>query len=213
MKQLIIIGAGGFGREIHNMLPECHGYGDSFLLKGFINDISDALDGFDGYAPIIGTIQDYVPEPDDVFICAIGDVAGRKKCVHRLKNRGAKFINLLHTSSYIGRNTTIGEGCILFNGVMISCDCKIGDYTIIQADCIIGHDVQIGHFNQFHPRVFVGGKAVIGDEVHIGPYALIHPCKKLADQSTVGGGSFVIRNVKPGQTVYGNPAKVLNSLK
>lgn len=209
MKQLVIIGAGGFGREVYNMVPFCRGYGEQFVIKGFINDLTNALDGYDGYAPIIGTIQDYVPEPDDVFICAIGDIAGRKKCVQLLLNRGAEFISLIHKYAEWSRNTTIGKGCILGMRVGISCDCKIGDFTILQDYCLIGHDTVVGDFCMFHIRGFVAGRVTIGNEVHVGPAAMIHPGKKIGDGATVGAGSFVIRNVKPGNTVYGNPAKLL----
>ena len=208
MKQLVIIGAGGFGREVHNMAPFCRGYGEEFVIKGFINDITDALDGFEGYAPIIGTIKDYMPREDDVFICAIGDIAGRKKCVNMLLERGAEFINLVHRTAGRDRNTAIGKGCILGIRVGISCDCKIGDFTILQDECLVGHDTVIGDFCQLHPRVFIAGKVSLGDDVHVGPYALVHPGKKVGDGATIGGASFVIRNVKSGSTVYGNPAKL-----
>lgn len=209
MKKLIIIGAGGFGREVYNMIPLCKGYGEEFIIKGFINDITDALDKFEGYAPIIGTIKDYIPQPDDVFICAIGDIAGRKKCVKLIEERGGVFINLIHSTASCSRNTKIGTGCILGRNVVISCDCEIGNHTILQNESLVGHDTTIGDFCHFHPRVFVAGRVTIKNEVHIGPYALIHPDKKLADNVTVGAGSFVIRNIKSGYTVYGNPAKLL----
>lgn len=209
MKQLVIIGAGGFGREVHNMVPFCRGYGEQFVIKGFINDLTDALDGYAGYAPIIGTIQDYVPEPDDVFICAIGDIEGRKKCVQMLLSRGAEFISLVHKTAGWDRNTVIGRGCILCTRVGISCDCKIGDFTIFQDECLVGHDSVIGDFCMFHIRGFVAGRVTIGNGVHVGPAAMIHPDKQIGDGATVGAGSFVIRNVKSGNTVYGNPAKLL----
>ena len=210
MKNLVIIGAGGFGREICNMAPSCWGYGEQFVVKGFINDILDALDGYAGYPPIIGTINDYVPQPDEVFICAIGDITGRKKCVNKLLNRGAKFINLIHKESGWSKNTVVGKGCIFGVRVGVSCDCKIGDFTVLQDECLIGHDTIIGDFCQFHIRAFVAGRVEIGNEVHIGPQALIQPGKKIGDRATVGAGSFVIRNVKKGSTVYGNPARTLD---
>ena len=209
MKQLVIIGAGGFGREVHNMVPFCRRYGEQFVIKGFINDNTDALEGYAGYAPIIGTIRDYVPEPDDVFICAIGDIEGRKKCAQMLLSRGAEFISLVHKTAGWDRNTVVGRGCILCTRVGISCDCKIGDFTIFQDECLVGHDTVIGEFCHFHARAFVAGRVVMGNEVHVGPYALIHPDKKIGSSATVGAGSFVIRNVKSGSTVYGNPAKKL----
>lgn len=209
MKHLVIIGAGGFGREVHNMAPFCWGYGEKFVIKGFINDITDALDGFEGYAPIIGTIKDYMPQEDDVFICAIGDIAGRKKCVNMLLERGAEFINLVHKTGGWDRNTKVGIGCILGMRVGISCDCKIGDFTIFQDECLVGHDTVIGEFCHFHARAFIAGRVEIGNNVHVGPYALVHPGKKVGADATIGAGSFVIRNVKSGRTVYGNPAKTL----
>lgn len=210
MKNLIIIGAGGFGREVHNLIPNCNGYGECYVIKGFINDIPDALADKEGYAPIIGTIRDYQPQPDDVFVCAIGDIAGRKKCTQMLLERGAEFISLVHKTAKAGRNTRIGKGCILTSRVGISCDCFIGDFTIFQDECLVGHDTHIGSFCHFHPRAFVAGRVQIGDEVHVGPYALIHPDRKIGANATIGGGSFVIRNVKAGTTVYGNPAKKLS---
>lgn len=209
MKSLIIIGAGGLGREVHNMVPDCKGYGESFVLKGFVNDLTHALDDFPGYAPILGTIEDYQPEPDDVFVCAIGDIGGRMKCVKLFQNRGAQFISLVHQTAGWARNTEVGIGCILGIRVGISCDCKIGDFTIMQDECLVGHDTKIGNFCQFHARGFVAGHVEIGDEVHVGPAAMIHPGKKIGNGATVGAGSFVIRNVKAGSTVYGNPAKTL----
>lgn len=210
MKNLIIIGAGGLGREVHNLIPNCNGYGECYVIKGFINDIPDALADKEGYAPIIGTIRDYQPQPDDVFVCAIGDIASRKKCAQMLLDRGAEFITLTHKTAGWDRNTRVGKGCILGIRVGISCDCSIGDFTIFQDECLVGHDTQIGSFCHFHARAFIAGRVQIADEVHVGPYALIHPDKKIARQATIGAGSFVIRNVKPGTTVYGNPAKKLS---
>lgn len=211
MKNLIIAGAGGFGREVYNMAPGCWGYGENFLIKGFINDITDSLDAYEGYAPIIGTIKDYVPQPDDVFICAIGDIEGRKKCAQLLLDRGAQFINLVHKSGGWDRNTVIGKGCILGIRVGISCDCRIGDFTIFQDECLVGHDTVIGDYCHFHARAFVAGHVRIGNAVHVGPYAMIHPNRKIEDNVTIGAGSFVIRDVKTGNTVYGNPAKKIKA--
>lgn len=191
------------------MVPFCRGYGERFVIKGFINDITDALDSFPGYAPIIGTIKDYMPQEDDVFICAIGDIAGRKKCVNMLLERGAEFIRLIDKRADWARNTVVGKGCILCSRVGISCDCKIGDFTVFQDECLVGHDTRIGDFCHFHARAFIAGRVEIGDNVHVGPYALVHPGKKVGADATIGAGSFVIRNVKSGCTVYGNPAKLL----
>ncbi len=208
MKHLLIIGAGGFGREIYNHMPFFHGYGTDFDVKGYLDDTENPLGNYKGYPPVIAPIIGYIPQKEDVFTCAIGDVAGKKKCVLPLLKRGAEFINLISKETTIRHNTTIGNGCIIQDSIL-GCDGHVGDFVTIQCQVLCGHDFYIGSWSHLHPRAFLGGKSQLGEGVHIGPYALIHPRKKVGDYSTVGAGAFVIRNVKPGTTVYGNPAKQL----
>lgn len=72
MKNLIIIGAGGMGRTMYDLARESLGYNMEFIIKGFIDDDLFALDSFRGYPPILGTISEYQPLEDDVFVCSIG---------------------------------------------------------------------------------------------------------------------------------------------
>lgn len=67
MKNLLIVGARGFGREVYDMVKDCQGYGRDFMVKGFLDDKKDALDGFDGYPPIISSLEDYLFSDEDVF--------------------------------------------------------------------------------------------------------------------------------------------------
>lgn len=209
MKQLLIIGAGGFGREVYNMTPHCKGYGVEWEVKGFLDDTENPLSGFTGYPPVVGPIHGYVPQPDDVFICAIGSVSGKKACVEHLLAQGAEFINLIHHRSSVGRNTKVGIGCILCGGVAISCDCTIGDYVTLQSECILGHDACVGDYSHFHSRVFMGGKSCVAEGVHVGYGAFLHPKKKVGTYATLAAGAYVFRNVQDGRTVVGNPAKYL----
>ena len=84
MKKLIIIGAGGMGRSLYNMAVGSLGYGEEFDIKGFIDDDTTKMDGFENYSPIVGTIRDYRPEEDDIFICSLGTVATKMKCTNSL---------------------------------------------------------------------------------------------------------------------------------
>ena len=79
MKNLVIIGAGGMGKELSWFAQSCIGFNKEFIIKGFIDDNLHALDGFDGYPPLLGTIRDYQPEKDDVFANSIGDVNLKKE--------------------------------------------------------------------------------------------------------------------------------------
>ena len=72
MKHLIIIGAGGMGRVMYDMARECIGYKTEYDIKGYIDDNIHSLDDFSGYPPILGTISEYQPQENDIFICSIG---------------------------------------------------------------------------------------------------------------------------------------------
>ena len=157
MKHLLIIGARGFGREVYNILPECIGYGDEFVIKGYLDDKVDALDGFSNYPPIISSVEDYKIQSDDVFICALGDVKWKRHYVDLILEKGGKFINIIHKTSFIRNNTKIGVGCIFFEWVGISCDIKIGSFVTFQTYSTIGHDVSVGDYCHLGCRSFMGG--------------------------------------------------------
>ena len=72
MKDLIIVGAGGMGRTIYDMVRENESYEKEFAIKGFIDDNLNSLDGFKNYPPILGKISDYEIQPNDIFVCSIG---------------------------------------------------------------------------------------------------------------------------------------------
>ena len=125
MKNLIIIGARGFGREVHDSSKMCRGYDSIFSIKGFLDDKSDALDGFVGYPPILDSVEHYVPQEDDVFIVALGDGVYRKKYGDMIEAKGGELINLVHQQSIVSEHAHIGKGCIILRQVSISNDVNI----------------------------------------------------------------------------------------
>lgn len=206
MNDLIIIGAGGMGRTIYNVAQESIGFLTDFKIKGFINDIPSALDGFVGYPPIVDSIVDYVPKSNDVFINTIG-APERILCIKSLINKGAKFINLVHKSARIGTNVRMGIGNIIGAFTTLGPDVKIGNYNMIQSYTVIGHDSKIGDFNRIDTHVTCVGGIEIKNETTIHTSAVINHNVVVEDRAKVGACSFVIRKVKSGDTVLGVPAK------
>ena len=190
MKQLIIIGAGGMGRTLYSNILESRGYGETFVVKGFIDDDLHALDGFNYYPTIVGTISGYQPETDDVFVCSIGG-ASRRPCMESIISRSGEFINIIHRTARLLTNVVIGN------------------YNMIQSYTIIGHDVRMGDFNRIDTRVTCVGGVVIENEVNIHTSAVISHHVTVENKAHVAALSFVIKDVKAGTTVIGNPAKKL----
>jgi len=210
MKNLLIIGARGYGREICDFAADCRGYETEFVIKGFLDDKSDALDNYPGYPPIINSVESYQPQRDDIFICALGEVKYKKKYCEMILSKGGKFTTLISKRAYVSnRNTTIGEGCIICPDSRIHCDVKIGDFVTVQPFAVIGHDVKVGNWCHINDYADCGGASTIGDEVTIHTHSFILPHFKVGNGATIGAGSIVLRNVKEGVVVFGNPAKPL----
>lgn len=208
MKKLVIIGAGGMGRTLYSNALESVGYGERFVVKGFIDDNQDALDEFPNYPPIVGTIKDYIPQKDDVFVSSIGG-ASRRACMEEIIRRGGEFMELIHQTARIYTNAKLGKGNFIGAYSVIGNDAVIGDYNMIQSYTVIGHDAKIGSWNRIDTHVTCVGGIVIEDEVNIHTSAVISHKVRVETGAHVGALSFVIRKVKAGTTVMGNPAKKL----
>ncbi len=208
MKKLIIIGAGGMGRTIYNNALESVGYGKVFDIKGFIDDNLSALDDFPNYPPIIGTIKEYKPVEGDVFVSSIGGPA-RRPCMEEIIERGGEFMELVHQTARIYTNAKLGKGNFIGAYSVIGNDAVVGDYNMIQSYTVIGHDVHIGSWNRIDTHVTCVGGIVVEDDVNIHTGAVISHGVIVGSGAHVGALSFVVRRVKAGTTVMGNPAKKL----
>lgn len=211
MKELIIIGAGGMGRTLYSNALECIGYDKTFVVKGFIDDNLNALDSFENYPPIVGRISDYIPQTNDVFVSSIGGVS-RKSCMEEIISRGGEFMELIHKTARIYANAKLGKGNFIGAYSVIGNDVIIGDYNMIQSYTVIGHDAVIGNWNRIDTHVTCVGGIRIEDEVNVHTSAVISHNVTLGAGAHVGALSFVIRSVKPGTTVMGNPAKKIELL-
>lgn len=196
------------GRTMYDMAKESHGYGMTYDIRGFIDDNISALDNFANYPPIIAPIQGYQPKEDEIFICSIGG-ASRRKCIEEILSKGGQFLTMIHSTARIGTNVEIGEGTIIGAFTTIGADTKVGKYNLIQSYSVIGHDSIIGDWNRIDTHVTLVGGTTVHNEVNIHTSAMISHNVTIEDNSRVAACSFVIRRVKAGTTVMGNPAKKL----
>lgn len=207
MKKIIIAGAGGFGREILQLIKDINHHAESWHIAGFINDIPNALDGYECSHGIIGTINDCRPSADEVYVCAIGDPVGRMQVVEKLRTKGAQFTSLIHPTAIIGSYSSIGEGLIMYSFSKISVNCEIGDFVSIASASLVGHDVTLGDYCAISPSCTLTGNVKIGDRVFLGSNSTVIPRIVVGNDVYVGAGSVVISPLKNGLKVMGNPAR------
>lgn len=207
MKHLVIIGARGWGREVFDIAVACITAGADLDVKGFLDDKVDALDGKSGYPPILGSVELYKIQPDDVFMCALGDVNCKKQYAEIILNKGGEFISLIHPTAIIGNNVKWGKGCIIGAYANLSSDTRLGDFVTFSIKAGMGHDSTIGDFSHIGGMTNISGFVTIGSLVTVHPCCNITPHRNIADNAVIGTSSVVLRNVKAGTTVFGNPAK------
>lgn len=207
MKNLLIIGARGWGREVYDIATACIQHGAGFTVKGFLDDKSDVLKGYKDYPPIIGPVESYEIQKDDVFICALGDVTYKKHYVKLILDKGGEFQSLVHPTAVLGNNARIGTGCILGAFANVSSDTVLGDYVTFSIKAGMGHDSTIGDYSHIGGMCCISGFVTVGEGVTMHPGSIIVPHRKIGDNAVIGTGSVVLANVKAGTTVFGNPAK------
>lgn len=207
MEKILIVGAGGFGREVHNWIIDSKENYPNWELVGFIDDDLSALDGYSYDVNIVSTISDYQPKPNEYLVLAIGNPKTRSSLAALLENRGAGFETLIHRTAVVGENVKLGRGCVLCPNSVITADSVIGAFAIINCNSTVGHDTRIGDFTTISGHADITGYARVGKGVIIGSHACILPGVSVADGAIVGAGSVVIKNVKEGTTVFGNPAR------
>jgi sugar O-acyltransferase (sialic acid O-acetyltransferase NeuD family) len=211
MKNLLIIGAGGFGREVYSWACDMYECNKEWQIIGFLDDDINALDGFDYPTKVISCLKAYKAQPNDIFVCAIGNPKIKQSCVEMLKENGAEqFINIIHPSSIVSKSAKLGKGVILCPMTIVSADANIGDFVTMNSHSNVGHDTRIGEWTQISGYCDITGGVTVGEQVFMGSSVTILPKIKIDSGAIIGAGSVVVKNVGKDITVFGNPAKKIS---
>lgn len=209
MKDLIIFGASGFGREVAWAVERMNAVTPTWNLLGFMDD-DDNIQGseINGYK-VIGKTGDVKEYPDAYFVCAVGASRVREKIINNMKsiNPAIKFGTVIDPSVEMSDLVTIGEGSIICAHTIITVNISIGNHVIINLDCTIGHDAILQDFVTLYPSVNVSGNTNIGHAVELGTGMQIIQGKTVGDYSIVGAGAVVVKDIPEKCTAVGSPAK------
>ena len=209
MKDLIIFGASGFGREVAWAVERLNKVTPTWNLLGFMDDADD-IQGteINGYK-VLGKTADVSDYPDAYYVVAVGASRTREKIVSNMKtvNPSTKFGTVIDPSVKMSDLVTIGEGTIICAHTIITVNIEIGSHVIINLDCTVGHDAVLQDFVTLYPSVNVSGITNIGHAVELGTGMQIIQGKTVGDYSIVGAGAVVVKDIPAKCTAVGSPAK------
>lgn len=212
MADLVVVGAGGFAREVAFLVDDLNRAGGQWKMLGYIDRDADKQGTAVGNHTILGSeqfIHDYQGELG--VVVGIGQPSLIRKVVESLAHlEHVSFPNLIHPSVIMHANRVrFGRGNIVCAGNIFTTDIEVGSFNILNLSCTFGHDCVIGDANVVNPGVNISGGVVIGNHCLLGTGCTILQNKKIGHGVTVGAGALVVKDVPPEVTVVGVPAKIL----
>lgn len=206
MKDIVIVGAGGFGREVAWLVEEINKVKHEWNILGFVDDKKEILTKeISGYQ-VLGDIE-WLLSQELYVVIAIGDSKIKKEVANKLKGSKNKFPVLIHPSVIYSSKINFGEGSIICAGTILTVDIEIGKHVIINLDCTIGHDVSIGNYTTILPSVNVSGYVETKECVSIGTNSAIIQGMIIGENTIVGAGAIVVKDLPANCTAVGAPAK------
>lgn len=203
MKDLVIVGAGGFGRETALMVEQMQ----SWNLLGFYDDGLQAGTIVEGRQVLGGTGSLNEVKDELSVVIAIADPLVRQRIARSLKNNKLSFPTLIHPSANTGHPTNrFGKGCIITAGVIMTTGIEFGDFVIVNLSTTIGHDVNVADFTSVMPQCSISGSVKIGTKCFVGSGTRILQGITIGDNSIIGAGAVVTKSFGDNSKLVGIPA-------
>lgn len=211
MKNLVIYGAGGFGRETACLIRAINELQPQWNLLGFIDDgLPEGT--VNRYGKVLGNLDwlNNYELPLSVAM-AIANPKILQSITTKFTNSNLVFPNIIAPAVgfYDKDSFQIGKGNIIFFGCRFSCDVAIGDFNLFNGFVALGHDVKLGNCNILNPSVRLSGEVVVGDGNFFGVQSIILQGNKIGNDTKIGVNSVIMRDTKDGYLYHGNPAKIV----
>ena len=211
MKSVVIVGAGGFGREVLEIFKDQNKISQAWNILGFIDENKELHGKAINNYPVLGGLDWLREHKNDCFgcVCAIGTCETRKQVVQKLQETGISFYNAIHPSVIMSEFVELGQDVIICAGSILTVNIKIGDHVHINLNSTIGHDAVIGSYCTINPTVKINGNNHLGEGVYVGTGATFIQEVSVGDWSTIAAGAVIIEDIAERVVAVGVPAKVV----
>lgn len=207
MKRILIVGAGGHGQVVADILLMAQEAGIPSCPIGFVDNSPDRRDQIIAGLPVLGAISQYPEFGFDEIVLAIGNNLTRSHLFDSFQKAGVSLAKAVHPAAVIAKGIDIGPGSVVCAGVVVNTGSSIGSNVILNTACSVNHHNVIGDHVHIAPGVHTGGDVHIGAGALIGIGAIVMPQRHVGAWSVVGAGALVHENVPDHEIVIGIPAR------
>lgn len=215
MKKIVIIGSGGHGREVAEILQQQAAQDGSFIVQGFLDENKERHGQLIDGLPVLGD-WDWIAaaRPSELaVICAVGTPAIARLLVQRALALNLTFANAISPLAHISPRATLGQGLVIFPHVVINTGALIGSYATLNVAATVSHDTKIGDYCNINPGVHLAGNVTIGVGCYLGMGANVIQGKSIGAGTIIGAGAVVNRDLPANITAVGVPAKIIKTNK
>lgn len=212
MKDLVIIGAGDFGREVVHLVERINLLEKRWNLLGFIDDQKELQGKVIDGVKVIGDSEWLKKRDEEIYaVCSIGVGTIRKKVIDNLDGSGVKFATLIDPDAILFKNASVGEGSIICAGTIVSINVKINKHVIVNWNCTLGHDDIVDSFCTINPGVNISGKVNVNQCTDLGTGTKVIQGIEIGEKTITGAGAVIVRDVPGNCLVVGCPAKIIKT--
>lgn len=209
---LVIIGAGGFGRETFGLVRDLNAEEPAYELLGFLDDAlpDPALLARLGTSHLGPTEAIRSLGAGVRFVVGIGNGGVRRRLGEQVIAWGFEPATLVHPGALIGPDVELGPGCVVAAGAQVTTNVRVGRFVHVDRGTQVGHDSVLGDYVTLNPMITVSGAVTLGAEVNAGTSSTILPGVRVAERVVIGAAAAVVHDVdEPGAVVVGVPARKL----
>ncbi|GGJ91563.1 transferase [Pilimelia anulata] len=200
---VVVLGAGGFGREVAQYAEETWGAG---VVRGFLDDRYSTGADLGAEAPVLGGTD--LIECGADYLVAIGNARARARLAAVVAARGGRLVTLCHPAAHVAPTARLGAGCVLCPFAFVGAGAWVGENVVLNTYASVAHDAVVGRDCVFSPYATVNGEVVLGAAVFLGTRATVTPRHEVGAGAALSAGAVAFHDIAAGTVVAGNPAAV-----